>query len=154
VTPSILLWFGLLGCGSTTIAIRALEQSEGALNNKTAYPLFAAAAAFTLLLNVLTTGTDQMLLVERITNYYPALMVYKIWQVDRQTAIGRRVPNRDSPLHRAMRITIDSAALYTVTLLIFTCAYAAQSHVSWIVGDSVSGSRPCRASVAYFAPHS
>ncbi|KAH7882636.1 hypothetical protein F5I97DRAFT_1931247 [Phlebopus sp. FC_14] len=111
--PSFLLWLGGSSCGVLVIAIYATLHTQSFLDASQAQRYVYSGLSLTLAVNVITTS----------------LIVYRIWSVDRQTAHMR--VHRASRLKSIVRIIIESAALYTVSVIVFFCTYVANSNANY-----------------------
>ena len=73
-----------------------------------------------------------------------ALIVFKIWSIDRQTSRyvlsdGSHPESiRGHRLRYVMRIIIESGLMYTFCVVVFICVYASGSNAQYGVSDSVS----------------
>ncbi|KAJ3710889.1 hypothetical protein DFJ43DRAFT_1170417 [Lentinula guzmanii] len=125
VIPSILFWLGGSVCGALLTYTFATLRSPALIDTSKAVPYVDTMIALSLTMNTLTT----------------ALIVGKIWSVDRQNAtlMSNTTANaiRTSKLHRVMRIIIESAALYTISTLIFVITYVAGSNANYGTSDNV-----------------
>ncbi|KAJ7931732.1 hypothetical protein B0H13DRAFT_2524736 [Mycena leptocephala] len=126
IAPSFLLWLGGTTCGAILTYTFATLNKAALIDTASATPWVDSMIALTLSMNILTTS----------------LIVYRIWTVDKQTcnmiatsstARSRRV----SRLKSVMRILIDSAALYTVSVIIFVITYIAGSNANYGTSDNV-----------------
>ncbi|KAH7882665.1 hypothetical protein F5I97DRAFT_1931275 [Phlebopus sp. FC_14] len=111
--PSLLLWLGGSSCGVLVIAIYATLHTQSFLDASQAQRYVYSGLSLTLAVNVITTS----------------LIVYRIWSVDRQT-VHMRI-HRASRLKSVVRIIIESAALYTVSVIVFFCTYVANSNANY-----------------------
>lgn len=79
--------------------------------------------------------------------------MWRIWSIDRRgAAIGLSTgstsrSHRMSSLQRIMRIIIDSALLYTISVIIFVITYVAGSNANYGTSDNVS-TEPSSSSIA------
>ncbi|KAH7882652.1 hypothetical protein F5I97DRAFT_1816635 [Phlebopus sp. FC_14] len=121
VLPSILLWLAGATCSVLVIVIFATLETETFLDASQAQPYVYSALSITVALNVLTTS----------------LIVYRIWSVDRQAAHMRVQAYGVSRLRSIMRILIESAALYTISVIIFVSTYIANSNANYGTSDNV-----------------
>jgi len=121
IIPSVILWLGGTVCGCLVAATYATLKSAALIDVSNAVPFVDGMASLSLSMNVLTTG----------------LIVWKIWSIDKQTSAMFSTDRRRSKLHRAMRITIDSAALYTISIFIFVMTYVTGSNANYATSDMV-----------------
>ncbi|KAF9061677.1 hypothetical protein BDP27DRAFT_1234871 [Rhodocollybia butyracea] len=126
IVLSVLLWLGGAVCGALVADTYATLKSAALIDTSQAVPFVDSMVALSLTTNVITTG----------------LIVWKIWSVDKESASlfsgnGTGAKSRPSKLHRAMRIIIDSALLYTVTTIIFVITYAVGSNANYGTSDMV-----------------
>ncbi|KAJ3981915.1 hypothetical protein F5890DRAFT_1532883 [Lentinula detonsa] len=123
IIPSIFFWLGGSVCGVILTYTFVTLRSPALIDNSKAVPYVDTMAALSLTMNTLTT----------------ALIVGKIWSVDRQNAtlMSNTTANATHTLHRVMRIIIESAALYTISTLIFVITYVAGSNSNYGTSDSV-----------------
>jgi len=126
IIPSFLLWLGGTTCGAVLTYTFATLNRAALIDTGPATPWVDSMIALTLSMNILTTS----------------LIVHRIWSVDKQTssmiatsstARSRRV----SRLKTVMRILIDSAALYTVSVVVFVATYIAGSNANYGTSDNV-----------------
>ncbi|KAJ3711430.1 hypothetical protein DFJ43DRAFT_1107817 [Lentinula guzmanii] len=124
IIPSILFWLGGSVCGAILTYTFATLRSPALIDTSKAVPYVDTMIALSLTMNTLTT----------------ALIVGKIWSVDRQNAtlMSNTTMNatHTSKLHRVMRIIIESAALYTISTLIFVITYVAGSNAIYVTCDN------------------
>ncbi|KAJ7431323.1 hypothetical protein FB451DRAFT_1157165 [Mycena latifolia] len=126
IIPSFFLWLGGTTCGAILTYTFATLNKAALIDTASATPWVDSMIALTLSMNILTTS----------------LIVYRIWSVDKETssmvatsstARSRRV----SRLKSIMRILIDSAALYTISVIIFVATYIAGSNANYGTSDNV-----------------
>ncbi|KAH7882666.1 hypothetical protein F5I97DRAFT_1931276 [Phlebopus sp. FC_14] len=113
--PSFLLWLAETTCGALVMAIYATFNTKTFLDASQAPRYVYSALSITVALNVLTTS----------------LIVYRIWTVDRQTAHMRVHAYKVSRLKYITHILIESAAMYTISVIIFFCAYVANGGANY-----------------------
>ncbi|KAJ4469978.1 hypothetical protein C8J55DRAFT_537743 [Lentinula edodes] len=125
IIPSIILWLGGTVCGALLTFTFATLKSAALIDTSQAVPYVDTMISLSLTMNVLTT----------------MLIVWKIWSVDRHTASimsqTTSSASRASRLHRVMRIIVESAALYTISTLIFVITYVAGSNANYGTSDNV-----------------
>ncbi|EGO03195.1 hypothetical protein SERLA73DRAFT_174662 [Serpula lacrymans var. lacrymans S7.3] len=123
IIPSSIIWLASLACGIALIVTFATLNTSALLNVSQAEPFLNSGLGTTLGMNIITTS----------------LIVYRIWSVDRQTAsmTVNTNPRRGSRLKHVVHILVESAALYTVSVLIFVCTYAASSNANYGTSDNV-----------------
>ncbi|KAH7889178.1 hypothetical protein F5I97DRAFT_1934143 [Phlebopus sp. FC_14] len=120
VILSILLWIG----GVVTFATL---KTAALIDTTKAVPYSISFFTFTISLNVITTS----------------LIIYRIWKVDRETAqivtisSSRSSRRHMSRLHSIMRILVESAALYTISVIIFVITYAVNNNGNYVASDNV-----------------
>ncbi|KAJ6544707.1 hypothetical protein B0H10DRAFT_2133542 [Mycena sp. CBHHK59/15] len=126
IIPSFMLWLGGSTCGAILTYTFATLNKAALIDTASATPWVDSMIALTLSMNILTTS----------------LIVFRIWRVDKQTsgmmatastARSRRVTR----LKSIMRILVDSAALYTVSVIIFVATYIAGSNANYGTSDNV-----------------
>jgi len=87
-------------------------------------PYVDSMLALTLAMNVLTTS----------------LIVYRIWSIEKKSSEIVATTSRSrraSRLRNVIRILIESAALYTISVIVFTCTYVAGSNANYGTSDNV-----------------
>ncbi|EGO28970.1 hypothetical protein SERLADRAFT_353852, partial [Serpula lacrymans var. lacrymans S7.9] len=123
IIPSFIIWLSSLSCGIVVIITFATLDTSALLNVSQAEPFVDSVLGTTLGMNIITTS----------------LIVYRIWSVDRQTArmTVSTSSRRGSRLKHVVRILVESAALYTVSVLVFVCTYAASNNANYGTSDNV-----------------
>ncbi|KAJ7647039.1 hypothetical protein FB45DRAFT_186973 [Roridomyces roridus] len=125
VLPSIVLWLAGTTCGAILIHTFATMQTPALTETTSATPWVDGMTALTLAMNLLSTF----------------LIVCRIWSIDRETtalmATSTGANRRVSKLRMVMRILIDSAALYTVCVIVFVATYVAGSNANYGTSDNL-----------------
>jgi hypothetical protein len=126
VLPSIALWIGVIPCSILPIWT---GFSLGPLVELKVIWTFYLDAILTLTLNMVTTCERSFLLCFfSILSLRIALTVWKIWTAERQAAAIQTDSSPSSTgssrLRRIMHILIESAALYSISLVSFIIASA------------------------------
>ncbi|EGO03192.1 hypothetical protein SERLA73DRAFT_69100 [Serpula lacrymans var. lacrymans S7.3] len=106
--------------GDAMLITFATLDTSALLNVSQAEPFVDSVLGTTLGMNIITT-------------------LYRIWSVDRQTArmTVSTSSRRGSRLKHVVRILVESAALYTVSVLVFVCTYAASNNANYGTSDNV-----------------
>ncbi|KAI0027984.1 hypothetical protein K488DRAFT_35307, partial [Vararia minispora EC-137] len=126
-------WFIIVGLGILWVAflvvaviewyIEFTMHSNALLSASNLRPFVHAVQSITLCINVIATS----------------LIVYKIYQVQKtNTSVSIHGGGASSGLKRAMRIIIESGALYTASVIAFFAVYLASSNAQYVAADAVS----------------
>ncbi|KAI0026659.1 hypothetical protein K488DRAFT_65467 [Vararia minispora EC-137] len=126
-------WFIMVGLGILWVAflvvavidwyIEFTMHSSALLSASNLRPFVHAVQSITLCINVIATS----------------LIVYKIYQVQKNNAsISIHGGSSSSGLKRAMRIIVESGALYTASVIVFFGVYLASSNAQYVAADAVS----------------
>ncbi|KAH8105362.1 hypothetical protein BXZ70DRAFT_1043500 [Cristinia sonorae] len=119
------LWLACMVCEAFTCYIEFTLHSDTFLNSSKLSPFITALLSLTLALNLLATS----------------MIVYKIYTILGQSAhyfVSSRGEGRSGGgLRRAMRIVIESGAMYSVAVFVFFVVYLAGNNAQYGVSDCV-----------------
>ncbi|KAH8088915.1 hypothetical protein BXZ70DRAFT_899246 [Cristinia sonorae] len=118
-----ILWTACLSCEISTVYIEFTLRANAFLNSKRLSPFIISVLVMTLALNVTAT----------------AMIIYKIYSIQRATKryLSSDGSGSESTLGRAMRIVIESVAIYTVSVITFVAVYLAGNNAQYGVSDCV-----------------
>ncbi|KAH8105363.1 hypothetical protein BXZ70DRAFT_520696 [Cristinia sonorae] len=120
-----ILWIACMICEAFTCYIEFTLHSNAFLNASELSPFITSVLTLTLTLNFVATS----------------MIVYKIYTIQRQTAhhfVSSAGQGRNGgALRRAMRIVIESGAMYSVAVFVFFVVYLAGNNAQYGVSDCV-----------------
>ncbi|KAJ7576922.1 hypothetical protein C8J56DRAFT_971940 [Mycena floridula] len=124
----LLIWMADTACAMVLTWIEATFHSHSLLLAGKFGPFLTSFASLTIVQNVITT----------------ALIIWRIWKVDRENAKYRyntgstnTGTRRSSRLRNVMRIVIESGLLYTTFAVISFCTYVTNSNAFYVTTDMV-----------------
>ncbi|TCD63101.1 hypothetical protein EIP91_006005 [Steccherinum ochraceum] len=126
IAALIVLWLAGIVSEVFSCFSEFTEHRATNLNSDRLTPWLTSTLAVTMTLNVIATG----------------LIVYRIWSVERSST-GMIIYSRGSSerqgsaLKRAMRIIIESGALYTVSVFLFFVTFLAKHNAQYATSDAV-----------------
>ncbi len=106
-------------------------------------PFITSTISITLALNLIATcisGLSILQMVVLTCRCFLALIVYKIWSVERRSRavfVGTALSDTSS-LRRVMHIVIESGLMYSVSVVVFFAVYLASNNAQYGVSDCVS----------------
>ncbi|KAK0462531.1 uncharacterized protein EV420DRAFT_1251086, partial [Desarmillaria tabescens] len=116
----VILWIAETGCGIAGVCIETSLGRDSAITNPSIFPLIITLQSLTLATNVITTS----------------LIVHRIWTI--HSAVRQLVPSiKNHPLRNALVVVIESAAVYTASVVVLLIVYAIGSNALYVVSDTI-----------------
>ena len=99
-------------------------------------PTIMAFAIITIFQNLTVTCKITLIHTLFLTDFFTALIVYRIWRIDKANSLYR-LDTRPSRLKKAARIIIESGSIVTMTAIVCFIANAAGSNAFYITTSAV-----------------
>ncbi|EGO28969.1 hypothetical protein SERLADRAFT_456273 [Serpula lacrymans var. lacrymans S7.9] len=122
IIPASVLWLASCACGIA--AGIGIFNSPTLLYGRQIQPYVTSVLSLTVGMNIITAS----------------LIAYRMWTIDKQVAKRIHISPTSLRLlrHRQiLQIVVESAAFYTLTVVVFICIYSSQSNAYVVAGDSL-----------------